>query len=113
MIVFASASAFIVALGLFCALLMALAQRGLLRAPAPGALPARLDPQAAEGGGRRPEGEPPLDLPARLSRLRGPPGRRGGERPRPRPGPARGRRIPPRPIDHPLFGCGDRIQPEG
>src|SRR5262245_35221529 len=35
MIVIASASAFIVALGLFCALLMALAQRGLVRAPAP------------------------------------------------------------------------------
>ena len=35
MIVFASASAFIVALGLLFALLMALAQRGLLRAPAP------------------------------------------------------------------------------
>jgi ceramide glucosyltransferase len=39
MIVFASASAFIVALGLLFALLMALAQRGALRAPAPPAPP--------------------------------------------------------------------------
>ncbi|RPH48591.1 MAG: hypothetical protein EHM91_04120 [Planctomycetota bacterium] len=43
MIVFASASAFIVALGLLFALLMALAQRGLLRSPAPPA-PAQYPP---------------------------------------------------------------------